>query len=232
MPREPLAVGIAGSEYKLTERKARFANLLAKGQSPPIAARACGYSRSSALGHSHKLAKDERILRYINYLKGEIVKKVNTSGILSLSASLRVLSAQAQAHLGSLIRPDGQLDIEAIRRAKPGTLRKYRAPNTRTGESASVEIVDPAAAARALVQFYSDESRGEDESFAHRRQLTVNVLVNGNPAAAAMLDKLAQQLASADALPIEAKVLTDKSLAATDPEGEVALQPCDPPVTD
>ena len=227
MAREPLAAGEVGTRFRLTERKARFAGQLAQGRSPHDAGTRCGYSRESVRqGHVDKLSRDPAILRYISHLRGTVLKKAETSGILSLHGALRVLSQQAHANLGSMIRPDGSLDIKAIRTAKPGTLRKYKAPNARTGEGPTVEIVDPAAAARALVQFYSDESRGEDESFANRRALTVNVLVHGDPAAATLLDQLAQKLGAVDpAIPLTAKVVS-----STDQGGVVAKQLHDPPV--
>jgi hypothetical protein len=117
-------------ELRLTDQQRRFAEALAADpeQNQTAAAKAAGSSQPAMMGS--KWMRLDKVKQYLAAISKKAIQKAERShnnAVADLAESLAKASEVLRANVvAQAIKEDGSVDIEVLRNAPPGVLKKYK----------------------------------------------------------------------------------------------------------
>jgi hypothetical protein len=171
-------------ENGLTDRQRAFATLLATrpGEHEYKLAIEAGVPPAGAAVWASRTARLPKVQAYYQKLTSAAVKSLRKERgeIANLAEVLAYHTATMRGKIGRFIREDGSVDVESVRKAKGGAIKKYRSRTQKYGgedgpiveTTAEIELADSQAAANALLGHYNRTGDGE--------RATVNIAVINN----------------------------------------------------
>jgi hypothetical protein len=158
----------AKDEHGLTPRQKRFATLLATKPDTPqykLAIEA-GVPAPGASVWAARTSRLPHVQAHYQRLTSAAVQaiKKERGDIASIAEVLQYHSRVMRGRVGRYIREDGTVDVERVRKAPGGAIKKYRSTTRKLGTgddaivletTADIELSDPQGAANALLGHYS-----------------------------------------------------------------------------
>ncbi len=170
----------AKDEHGLTPRQKRFATLLATrpDEAQYKLAIEAGAPPRSATVWAARTSRLPQVKAYYERLTSAAVKSIRKerAAIADIAEVLEFHSATMRGRIGRYVREDGSIDIERVRKAPGGAVKKYKSRTQRIGgddspvieTTAEIELADSQAAANALLTHFG-KTAGLDRP-------TVNIL--------------------------------------------------------
>lgn len=150
-------------ENGLTERQRTFATLLATrpGEHEYKLAIEAGVPPAGAAVWASRTSRLPKVQAYYQKLTSAAVKSLRKErgDIATIAEVLAYHTSTMRGKIGKFIREDGSVDVEKVRKAKGGAIKKYRARTQKYGgedgpiveTTAEIELSDPQSAANALL---------------------------------------------------------------------------------
>ncbi len=171
----------AKDEHGLTPRQKRSATLLATrpDEAQYKLAIEAGAPPRSATVWAARTSRLPQVKAYYERLTSAAVKSIRKerAAIADIAEVLSYHTATMRGRIGRYVREDGSIDVEKVRKAPGGAVKKYRSRVQRLGSgedavvletTAEIELSDPQAGANALLQHFQ-KAGGMDKP-------TVNIL--------------------------------------------------------